>query len=116
MSRVNLEGLRTRDIRYGPGFQFQSEQLVPATGFVVDPNSPPLLFMNPGGAVNIRMPTSTPARTGLVFIICNISGSTITVQTDGGAAFATAISIATVTAARLVCTGNATQNLGWIVW
>lgn len=116
MSRINLEGLRTRDIRYGPGFQFQSETLVPATGFVVDPNSPPMLMLNPAGAVNVRLPTSTDARRGLIFIFVNISGSVITLQTDGGAAFATAISVAANAANRVVCTGNSTQNLGWLVW
>jgi|SoiMethySBSTD1v2_1073268.scaffolds.fasta_scaffold369650_2 hypothetical protein len=116
MSRVNLEGLRTRDIRYGPGFQFQSEILVPTTGFVIDPNSPPMLMLNPGGAINARLPTSTPARQGLIFIFVNISGNVITLQTDGGAAFATAITVAANAANRVVCTGNATQNLGWLVW
>jgi hypothetical protein len=116
MSRVNLEGLRARDIRYGPGFQFQSEIVTPTTGFVVDPNAPPMLMMNPGGAVNVRLPTSTVARQGLIFIFVNLSGNVITLQTDGGAAFATAISVAANAANRVVCTGNTTQNLGWIVW
>jgi hypothetical protein len=116
MSRVNLEGLRTRDIRYGPGFQFQSEIVTPTTGFVVDPNAPPVLMMNPAGAVNVRLPTSTVARQGLIFIFVNISGNVITLQTDGGAAFTTAISVAANAANRVICTGNTTQALGWLVW
>ncbi len=116
MSRVNLEGLRARDIRYGPGFQFQSEVLTLATGAAIDPNSPPMLFTNPGGAVSYKLPTSTDARRGLVFIFANLSGNVVTLQTDGGAAFATAISVAANAATRVVCTGNTTQNLGWVIW
>jgi len=116
MSRVNLEGLRTRDIRYGPGFQFQSEIVTPTTGFVVDPNAPPMLMMNPGGAVNVRLPTSTDLRRGLAFIFVNLSGNVITLQTDGGAGFTTAVTVAANGATRVVCTGNTSQVLGWVVW
>jgi hypothetical protein len=116
MSRVNLEGLRARDIRYGPGFQYQSEVNSSATGAAIDPNSPPMIFANPAGAVSWKLPTSTAARTGLIFIFANLSGNVVTLQTDGGAAFATAISVAANAATRVVCTGNTTQNLGWIIW
>jgi len=116
MSRVNLEGLRTRDIRHGPGFQYQSETMVPVTGFVVDPNSPPVMMMNPAGAISVRLPTSTPARTGLMFIFVNLSGNVITLQTDGGAGFTTAVTVAANGATRVICTGNATQALGWVIW
>lgn len=113
MARTNMEGARTRDFIYGPGFRFANAELVPADNYQLTDQHPPLLFMNPAGAIDVLMPTSTAARKGLMFIIVNLSASTITLKTDGDAAFATAISIATATSARVVCTGNATQNLGW---
>src|SRR5437867_971578 len=116
MSRINLEDALIRGLRIGPEMRFRSEQFVPATGFVVDPLSPPLLMMNPAGAINVRLPTSTVLRTGLIFIFVNLSGNVITLQTDGGAGFTTAITVAANGATRVVCTGNTTQALGWVVW
>jgi hypothetical protein len=63
--------------------------------------------------VNILMPTSTVARQGLLFLVTNPSAFTVTFQTDGGAAFTTAIALATTQNCLLICTGSATQALGW---
>lgn len=119
MSRVNLEGLRARDVRHGPGFTFQSETIAagPSTGFVIDPNSPTVLFMTPGGAINVRLPASTPARTGLVFIICNVGGGgTITAQASDGSAFTATMTAAANTSLRAICTGSSTVAAGWVPW
>lgn len=100
------------------GFRLNVGTIIPANGFVVDPNMPTFLDMTPAGAINVLMPPSTAARKGLVFIFTNFgAGGVITLQTDGGAAFATAVTVAInggVT--RVRCTGNPTANLGWLIW
>lgn len=116
MSRINLEGLRTRDIRHGPGFVFLNGILTPATGYQITIDHPPVLFMNPAGAVNVLMPTSDQVRRGTIFIIVNLSGNVITFQTSAGAAFTTALTAAANASARLICTGNTSQPLGWAGW
>lgn len=116
MSRINMEGMRLRDARIGPGNIMSSQQLVPADNFVVDPNSEPFLFMNPAGAIDILMPTSSLARKGLWFVIVNLSANIITLKTDGDAAFTTAITVGATAAGRVVCTGDTTQALGWRAW
>jgi len=100
------------------GFRLNTGSIVPANGFVIDPNMPPILDFTPAGAINVLMPTSTPARKGLCFVICNNgAGGVITLQTDGGAAFTTAITVAiNGGTTRVRCTGNATQALGWQIW
>lgn len=100
------------------GFRLNTADIIPPNGFVVDANMPPILSMTPAGAVNVLMPTSTPARKGLCFIIANNgAGGVVTLQTDGGAGFTTAITVAiNGGAVRVRCTGLATQALGWVVW
>jgi hypothetical protein len=116
MSRINLEGLRTRDIRHGPGFVFQNGIITPATGYVVTIEHPPMMFMNPAGAVNILLPTSNAVRRGTIFIFVNLSANVITLQTDGGVGFTTALTVAANGSNRVVCTGNVSQVLGWAGW
>lgn len=116
MSRVNLEGLRARDIRHGPGFQFQSMTFIDADNAVLDPNAPTMVFLNPAGAVDLLMPTSTVARKGLIFIFVNLSGNVVTLKTDADAAFTTAITVAATASQRVVCTGDTSQVLGWRAW
>lgn len=105
---------------YNPVFQqgtkFLTMGWAPVTAEALDEDAPTFLFPNPAGAINLKMPTSTVARRGLVFVFCNLSGNIITLQTDGGAGFTTAITVAANGATRVVCTGNATQALGWVVW
>lgn len=113
MSRLNMEDVRFRNCRVGKGRYHESATFVPATGFQITVDHPPVLFLNPAGAVNILMPTSNAARQGLRFTIVNLSANTITLQTDGGAAFTAAIAIAATQMAEVICTGNTTQNVGW---
>jgi hypothetical protein len=74
------------------------------------------LFMNPAGAINVLMPTSSAVRRGLFFVIVNLSANIITLQTDGGAGFTTAITVPATGATRVVCTGDTSQVLGWRAW
>jgi len=113
MSRVNLEGDRIADFLIERGFKFGSQSWVPANNAVIDPSMPPLLIVNPAGAVNLLMPPSNAANKGLAFIICNASGSTVTLQTSAGAGFTTAIVLLTIECTMVVCTGDATAGLGW---
>lgn len=116
MTHVNLQGQRTRGLRVGPELVFGSEVLTPANNFVVDPNSEPFIFMNPAGAVTVWMPTSSALRRGLAFVFVNLSANIITLGTDAGAGFTTAITVPATGATRVVCTGDTTQALGWRAW
>jgi len=123
MSRINLEDNRAWRLKVDGGFKFSTGTLVPATGYVLDGtpstlpiNITPLIFMNPAGAVNVRLPTSSDIRRGTALIFVNLSGNVVTFQTDGGAAFTTALTLAANGATRVVCTGNTTQALGWVGW
>ena len=113
MSRVNIEGNRQQNNKFGPGFQFRSMSLVPADNFQLTVDHPPLIFATPAGAIDMLMPTSTEARKGLAYLICNLSANAITLKTDGDAAFTAAIVIATGQMAWVVCTGSTTQAVGW---
>ena len=123
MSRINLEDNRLWRAKIDGGLKFTTATLVPATGYVLDGtpsnlpiNTPSMFFMNPAGAVNVRLPTSSQIRAGTVIIFVNLSGNVVTFQTDGGAAFTTAVTLAANGATRVVCTGNTTQALGWVIW
>lgn len=116
MSRVNLEGLRTRDILYGPGFRLQSTSIVPADNYALSIETPPLVFLNPAGAIDLLMPESTAVRRGIIFIFVNLSGNVVTLKTNGDAAFTTAVTVAATAATRVVCTGDTSQVLGWRAW
>lgn len=111
--RSNLDDVRIRNSRQGKGQYMESADFAPATGFVLTIDHPPLLILNPAGAVNILMPTSNLARKGLMFYVLNPSAFTITFQTDGGAAFTTAMALTTTQNCILICTGSTTQALGW---
>lgn len=114
MTHRNLLGGNILDhITLGPGLKLAYLEQVNADNMALDPESPPLLFLNPAGAVDLLMPASTAARKGLTFIIVNLSGNVITLKTSGDAAFATAIALAAGVATIVVCTGSSTANLGW---
>jgi hypothetical protein len=108
-----MEDIRLRNCRIAKGFYLESATFVPADNFPITVDHPPLLFLNPAGAIDVLMPTSNAARQGLTFFVFNISGSTITFKTDGDAAFTTAIALATTQNCILVCTGSTTQAIGW---
>jgi hypothetical protein len=111
--RTNIEAARFRDCRWGKGQYMESATFVPADNFVLTIDHPPLLFLNPAGAIDVLMPTSNAARQGLRFTIVNLSANTITLKTDGDAAFTAAIAITTGQMTEVVCTGSATQAAGW---
>jgi hypothetical protein len=113
MGRMNIEGARMRDIRIGKGLIMESATFVPADNFVLTVDHPSLLFLNPAGAIDVLMPTSSAARQGLRYTIVNLSANTITLKTDGDAAFTAAIAIASTQMCEVVCTGSATQAAGW---
>lgn len=120
MARINLEGLRARDIRHGPGFQFQSMTVVNADNMLLDINAPTLIFLNPAGAVDLLLPDSTAVRKGIVFIFVNLSANIVTLKTSGDAVMVPAITVAAAAAGagatRIVCTGSTTLNAGWAIW
>lgn len=113
MTRVILENNPIFDPVIEKGWRLRAADVIPADNFPLPADGPPLWFMTPAGAVDVLMPTSTAARKGLMFIINNLSANTITLKTDGDAAFTTAIVIATTETAVVFCTGSATQALGW---
>lgn len=114
--RANIEDARQRGTRMGPEFFFDIATWVNVDNAVLDPVAPMMQHLNPAGAVDLLLPTSSPARKGLAFIFCNLSANVITLKTDGDAAFTTAMTVAANGATRVVCTGNPTQALGWIIW
>jgi hypothetical protein len=113
MARQNIENARMRDIRFGRGFFMESATYIPADNWALPANAPPLLFLNPAGAIDVLMPTSSPALQGLSFRIVNRGAGSITLKTDGDAAFTAAIVITNTQMADVVCTGSATQASGW---
>lgn len=112
MSRSNISDARLRKCRLAH-LILESLDYVPADNWPLPIDAPPLLFLTPAGAIDILMPTSSAAVKGRAFIINNVSANTITLKTDGDAAFTTAIVIATTETAVVFCTGSATQALGW---
>lgn len=113
MSRLNMEDVRFRNCRIGKGRYHESASFVPADNFQLTIDHPPVLFLTPAGAIDILMPTSNAARQGLRFTIINLSANTITLKTDGDAAFTAAIAIASTQMCEVICTGSATQAVGW---
>ena len=113
MARINLDDVKIVGGRHGAGKTFESMTFVNADNAVLSANAPPLVFLNPAGAVDLLMPTSNAARQGLMFIIVNLSANTVTLKTDGDAAFTAAIAIAATQMAIVVCTGSSTQVVGW---
>ena len=114
--RANQEGNRIRDVRFGPGMVSDTLDAVVVTNYQIDPNGPSLLFLAPAGAINVRLPAASGAGSaykGQTFEIVNNGAGAITLQTSGGAGFATAITVAVGKATKVYCTGNATANLGW---
>lgn len=119
MSRINLEDQRARGQRQDAQWVFGSVDTVPITAAVVDVNSPPVWFVNPAGAINMRLPPSSgvgAAKKGQVFIFVNRSGNVVTLQTSAGVGFTTAITVAANGATRVICTGDTAAATGWLIW
>lgn len=113
MGRVNGEDQKQYGIRIESQWKLGSVEWVPADNAALDPDSPPLVIMNPAGAVDVLMPASDDTTKGLCFLMSNISASVITLKTSGDAAFTTAISIGAGESTLVFCTGSATAALGW---
>ena len=113
MSKVNLEFGRLDKTVVERGWKLKSKVWIPINNEVISPDDPPLLIVTPAGAVNLLMPVSNADNAGLMFFMCNASGSTVTLQSSGGAGFTTAIVLLTIECTLVVCTGNATAALGW---
>lgn len=103
-----------RDIRVGRGLVMESATYIPADNWALPLNSPPLLFLNPAGAIDVLLPTSSAAIQGLRFTVVNRGGGSITFKTDGDAAFTAALVCTATQAIELICTGSTTQALGWV--
>jgi hypothetical protein len=121
MSRINLDDNKTWGLRLGARTVFESEQGVQVTADVVSADSPPVIMLSPAGAINMKLPPSNPAtagaaRKGQIFIFVNLSGNIVTLQNTAGAAFTTAVTVAANGATRVICTGNTTEALGWVIW
>lgn len=112
MSHVNLFGQKIFNSIFSGGNKLQVLEMVPADNFALPVDSPPLILLNPAGAVDVLMPAATN-NAGLFFIIGNVSANAITLKTSGDAAFTTAIVIAGGESTLVYCTGSATAALGW---
>lgn len=113
MGRVNSDDGRFYYPIIEQGWKLRKMVWVPADNAVLDEDFAPYIELNPAGAVDILMPESTEARRGLMFLLSNISANTVTLKTNGDAAFTTAISIATLENTIVFCTGSSTQAIGW---
>lgn len=113
MSHVNLFGQKLFNSIFSGGNRLQAVELVPADNFALPVDSPPLVILNPAGAVDVLMPASTEAIKGLFFLISNVSANAITLKTSADAAFTTAIVLAAGESTIVFCTGSATAALGW---
>jgi hypothetical protein len=121
MSRINLDDNRTWGLRLGPKTVFDNAQGVQVTADVVSADGPPVIFLAPAGAINMRLPPSDPAtagcaRRGQIFIFVNTGGNIVTLQSSGGVGFTTAVTVAANAATRVICTGSTTAALGWLIW
>lgn len=113
MSRINTEGNRAADFLIERGWKLANQRWVPADNAVINVNMPPMLIMEPAGAIDILMPVAA-GNAGLMFLMVNNSANAITLKTSGDAAFTTAIALAANETTLVVCTGSATAALGWV--
>lgn len=113
MSRVNESDARTYRPRLEAGVRLGTMEHIPADNFILSADAPTVQIMNPAGAIDVLMPPSNAANKGLLFIIMNVSANTITLKTDGDAAFTQAIAVAAQQTSYVICTGSATAASGW---
>lgn len=113
MSRNRLDDPRIWNPRFVRGFRFEKLVLVPADNHVWDINYPPYVEVNPAGAVDILLPAGAAANAGLMWLVSNISASTVTFKTTADAAFTTAIILLTLENTIIFCTGSTTEALAY---
>lgn len=111
--RGNTEGNRMGDFLIEKGLRLASMQWAPADNEALDADAPPLLIMDPAGAIDLLMPAASADLKGLTFLMSNISANAITLKTSGDAAFTTAIVLAAGESSIVFCTGSSTAALGW---
>ena len=111
--RSNLDDNKAQGLCIGPGLRFATMNWVPANNAPITDQFPPMILLNPAGAVNVFLPDSSPARKGLAYLLVNVSAFTVTCQTTAGAAFTTAIALTTNQSCWVVCTGDPSLPLGW---
>lgn len=113
--RSRLDNNRQRNQLVEKGLRLQKLTWIPVDNDVFDKNFPTYVEMNPAGAVDVLMPAVTTDGTmiGLMFLLSNISASTITLKTSADAAFTTAIVLLAGENCWVFCTGSATAALGW---
>lgn len=109
---MNLFGQKMFDSIFAGGNRFQHMEYIPADNWALPIDSPPLVILNPAGAVDVLLPPAANNQ-GRFFIISNVSASAITLKTSGDAAFTTAIVLAAGESTLIFCTGSATAALGW---
>jgi hypothetical protein len=118
--RANLEDNRARGLRIDSGWTLGSVTGVLTANQQLSIDHPTMTILAATQtAQNVRLPPASgvgAADVGAVLIFVNLSGAIVTLQTSGGAGFATAITVPANGSARVVCTGNATPNLGWLAW
>lgn len=113
MSRVNLQDNKFDNPRFRTAWRLEKMVWVPADNAVFDINFPPYVELNPAGAVDVLMPAGAVANVGLMWLLSNISASTVTLKTTADNAFTTAISIATLENTLVFCTGSTTEAIAW---
>ena len=121
MSRMNLDDNRSYGLLLGPRTKLGSMGPITAATLTLPATAEPVVFVN-AAACTINLPPSDPAVAGAaqknqIFIFAQQNGAgTLTIQTSAGGAFAPAIAGAAGLPVRVICTGNPTANLGWVIW
>lgn len=113
MSRLNLEDVRLYNPTVETLWRLRKATIIPADNYVWDLDLPPYVELNPAGAVDILLPAGAVANGGLMYLVSNISASTITFKTVADNAFTTAISLATLENTIIFCTGSTTEAIAW---
>lgn len=111
--RVNLDDVIVRGFTLESGLKLKSAVIAAVDQQQLDLNMPPLLFLNPAGAVSVRMPASTVANAGSMFYLVNVSAAAVTVVNSAGTGFTTAIVLAAGESTIVVSTGSPNALLGW---
>lgn len=113
MSHQNHHGEVGFDHLIMKGWRLKKMVWIPADNAVFDINFPPYIELNPAGAVDILLPAASAANEGTMFLLSNISASTVTLKSAGDAAFTTAIVLATLENTIIFSTGSGTAAIGW---
>jgi hypothetical protein len=111
--RQRLDNPRSWYAQFATYVQLEQMKWIPADNAVWDMDFPPYVELNPAGAVDILLPAQTLQDAGKMWLVSNISASTVTFKSAGDAAFTTAIVLATLENTFIFSTGSATAAIGW---